>query len=275
MKLGLSTWSLLGLDVNSAVRMIGDAGLEYVELWGEVPHAFPGWVDKKRLKDTLSAYNMFVTAHAPFTELNPALPFQPVKAAVERTLEDFVSLSGYLGARMVTVHPGSVHNEALVPKSVESSIATLRRMVRAGGSHLTINVENMTKSRGSYHFPLASTTESLELMMAEVEGSRLTLDTGHAHVNGQSPLALAERLEPKLAEVHLSDNSGAADDHMIPGEGNAPLADLMTRLSLTEIPVCLEIDPHRYSAGQVIAAAIESRTALGGSRSSGKKPVRA
>jgi hypothetical protein len=29
------------MDVESAVRAIGDAGFEYVELWGEVPHAYP------------------------------------------------------------------------------------------------------------------------------------------------------------------------------------------------------------------------------------------
>ena len=40
MKLGVSTWSLLKKDVYSAVKTIGDAGFEYIELWGEVPHAY-------------------------------------------------------------------------------------------------------------------------------------------------------------------------------------------------------------------------------------------
>lgn len=256
MKLGLSTWSLLHQDVYSAVRMIGDAGFEYIELWGEVPHAFPGWVDRKRLQDSLSSYTMYLTTHAPFTELNPASPFQPVRGAVERTLDDFVSFSADLGAAMVTVHPGSVHSEDLVPQAVHSSIATLKRMVRTAGGRVLVNVENQTGSHGDYHFPLASTIESLELILAEVEGLRFTLDTGHAHVSGQSPLDLAVRFRSKLAEVHLSDNSAEVDQHLFPSEGNAQLDELVKMFDPGDTPVCFEVDPFHYTAEEVIARSI-------------------
>ena len=269
MKLGLSTWSLLHLDIDSAVRAIGDAGFEYIELWGEAPHAYPDWTDKKRLKDTLSTYDMVVTMHAPFTDLNPASPFQPVKGAVERTLEEFVRFGASLGATMVTVHPGSVHNEALVPQSTQSSIATLRGMVKASDGRLTVNVENQTRSRSKYHFPLASTLESLELILADVEGARCTLDTGHANVNGQSPLAMAERMGTRLGEVHLNDNSGASDDHLVPGAGTADLAGLLEMFKQTDGLLCLELDPHRYTGDQVLAAASETKIKLGGGATGG------
>jgi protein FrlC len=262
LKLGLSTWSLLGLDVCSAVRAIGDAGFEYVELWGEVPHAYPTWTDKRQLRDTLSTYDMLVTTHAPFTDLNPASPFQPVKGAVDRTLEEFVKFSVYLGAKMVTYHPGSVHNEGLVAQSTGSSVATLRKLIKAGGGRLSINVENQTKSRSKYHFPLASTIESLELILSDAEGSRCTLDTGHAHVNGQNPLAIAERVEDKLAEVHLSDNSGSSDDHLIPGSGTAPLRRLLERIPQINVPLCLELNPRIYTKAEVLRAAKEIRSDL-------------
>src|SRR5438445_12490194 len=142
MKLGLSTWSLLGADVAVAVRTIGDSGLDYIELWGEVPHAYPEWSDRRVLKDALSSYNMTLTMHAPFTDLNPSSPFQPVKGAVERTLDGFVKFSEFLGASVVMIHPGSVHNEGLIPKSAENSISTLRRMVTTSGGRLAISVEN-------------------------------------------------------------------------------------------------------------------------------------
>jgi sugar phosphate isomerase/epimerase len=263
LKLGLSTWSLLGMDLESAVRAIGDANFEYIELWGEVPHAYPDWTDRKRLRDALSSYTMTLTMHAPFTDLNPSSPFQPVKGAVERTLQDFVKFGAFLGASMVTVHPGSVHNESLVPQSTQNSIETLRKMVKASDGRLSINIENQTKSKSKYHFPLASTVESLELMLAEVGGSQFTLDNGHAHVNGQDSMALAARFDAKLSEVHLSDNTGASDDHLIPGEGTAPLEGLMAKLAGSDILVCLELDPHRYTEEQVLGAASETKIRLG------------
>jgi sugar phosphate isomerase/epimerase len=176
-----------------------------------------------------------------------------------------VKFGVYLEASMVTVHPGSVHNEGLVPRSTQNSIETLRKMVRAAGGRLSVNVENQTKSRSKYHFPLASTTESLELILAEVDGARLTLDTGHAHVNGQDPLAMAHRFESKLSEVHLSDNAGTADDHLIPGEGTAHLGGLIEKLFDSEVLLCLELDPHRYTEEQVLRAASETKIRLGAS----------
>ncbi|HKT22937.1 MAG TPA: TIM barrel protein, partial [Nitrososphaerales archaeon] len=121
MKLGLSTWSFLDQDVYSAVETIGNAGIEYVELWGEFPHAYPGWANKKRLLDTLSVYDMTLSVHAPFTDLNPAAPDDQVRKVVGKVLAQFVEFSADLGASMVTVHAGSVHNQLLVGKSEASS----------------------------------------------------------------------------------------------------------------------------------------------------------
>jgi sugar phosphate isomerase/epimerase len=264
MKVGLSTWSLLSMDLISAVRTIGDAGFDYIELWGEAPHALPGWTNKKALKDALSSYNMLVTLHAPFTDLNPASPFQPVKSAIEKTLESFVTFGDYLGATIITVHPGSVHSEAMVPISAESAVVTLRRMVKVSGGGLAINVENQTKSRSKYHFPLASTAESLDLILAEVERLGFTLDTGHAHANGQSSVSLAQRAGPRLTEVHLSDNGGISDDHLIPGEGTADLNSILREISGKDILVCLELDPHRYAAEAVLQAASATKSKMAG-----------
>lgn len=262
MKLGVSTWSLLGMDVYSAVRAIGDAGAECVELWGEVPHAYPDWVDRKRLKDTLSSYDMQVTTHAPFTDLNPACPFQPVKGAIEKTMERFVEFSAALGASMITVHPGSVHNEQLVPESGGSSASLLRKLVKAAGGRLSINIENLAKGSSRYHFPLASTSESLELLLADVEGSMCTFDTGHAHINGQDLPDVAGRIGDRLAEIHLSDNRGSSDEHLIPGEGSARFDGLLGRVSNPDVLLCLELNPHVYSADKVLGSLERTRSAL-------------
>ena len=254
MKIGLSTWSLLGQDVISAVRAVGEAGFEYIELWGEVPHAYPDWIDKRRLKDALSPYGMLVTTHALFTDLNPANPFEPVKGAVERTLEGFVEFSDFLGAKVVTVHPGSVHNEALVPGSAETSLSILKKMVTRAGGRLSVSVENQTKSTSRYHYPLASTAESLQTFFSGEASLGFTLDTGHAHASGLDPFDLALKAGPRLVEVHLSDNLGEYDDHLVPGEGTADLKKLVEMLADSEVLICLEINPHRYTPDQVLRA---------------------
>ena len=262
MKTGLSTWCFLGLDVFSALRKIGDAGFEYIELWGVIPHAYPGWVDERALKDALSSYQMTLSMHAPFTDLNPATPFEPTKGAVERTLEEFVRFSASLEAKAITIHPGSVHNEAMVPASLPNSVSTIRKVVEAADGRVAISVENQTRSRSKYHYPLGSSVASLEAILAEVEELRFTLDTGHAHSSGLDPSSLAKVAGPRLMEVHLSDNAGEYDDHLIPGDGTAGLANLMKTLEGSEVLICLELNPHRYLPEQVLGAGVSFKSGL-------------
>ncbi|HKT21933.1 MAG TPA: sugar phosphate isomerase/epimerase family protein [Nitrososphaerales archaeon] len=252
MKLGLSTWSLLGMDVYAAVGTMVDARIDYVELWGELPHAYPGWADERRLRDALSTSGLTVTTHAPFTDLNPAAPDSQVREAIQKALERFVEFSARLGASMVTVHPGAVHNELLVADSMAASVSTIRRMVKAAGGRLSINVENQARSASPYNHPLASSAESLMDLLSEVEDARCTLDTGHAFASGQDPRRSAGKLEGKVSEIHLSDNSGKSDEHLIPGEGKAPLRELVEKFSHTDALVCLEINPHVYGKEAVL-----------------------
>ncbi|QQG48178.1 MAG: sugar phosphate isomerase/epimerase [archaeon] len=263
MKIGLSTWSLLSLDVYSAVRAIGESGIDYIELWGEVPHAYPDWIDKKRLRDSLSAFDFTTTIHGPFTDLNPATPFEPVRGAILRTLSDYVELGAYLGASIITFHPGTVHNEKMVSKSSETSASTLRELVKVSDGRLSINFENQTRSHSKYHYPLASTEDSIKTLLSSTEGTHFTLDTGHAHASGLSSEHVADLAGSRLSEVHLSDNAGAADDHLIPGEGSAHLEPLMERFARSDLLVCLELDPHRYSPDQALKGASEFKSRLG------------
>jgi sugar phosphate isomerase/epimerase len=263
LKLGISTWSFLGLDVYSAIKTIGDAGSEYVELWGELPHAYPGWVDKNRLMDVLSSYDMVVSTHAPFTDLNPA-SFDPhVRDAVRKNLEQFVEFSAGLGASMVTAHPGTVHSESLVPHAKPFSVEAISAMVKTAGGRLSVNIENQTRGKSPYNHPLGSTIESLEELLSDVKGTRCTLDTGHAHASGLDPQKMAARLGGKLAEVHLSDNAGGSDDHLAPGEGTAPLKGFMEMIVKRDVLVCLELNPYVYGRNEALERLERAKMAFG------------
>jgi sugar phosphate isomerase/epimerase len=262
LKIGLSTWSLLGLDVVSAVRRIGDAGFDYIELWGDVPHAFPGWVDPGLLRDALSCYNMTLTAHTPFAELNPATQFEPLRGAVTKTLDAFISFAASVGASVVTVHPGSAHSKALVSGSYESSVSTIRGMLKAADGRLAISVENQTSSVSNYHYPILCTPESGSGYLDSVEGLRFTLDTGHAHASGQDPSVFAAKAASRLVEVHLSDNRGSADEHLIPGEGTADLVPLVRKVAGTDVLLCLELDPYRYTPDRIMQASTAFKSSV-------------
>ncbi len=60
----------------------------------------------------------------------------------------------------------------------------------------------------------------------------VTLDLSHTATSGSDALAMADELGDRLVHVHLADGLGSAkDEHLIPGRGGQPCAELLERLA--------------------------------------------
>ena len=58
----------------------------------------------------------------------------------------------------------------------------------------------------------------------------MVLDTGHAHVVGESLAAALAAMGDRLFHVHIDDNNGQRDQHLIPGDGTIDLRAFVTQL---------------------------------------------
>lgn len=59
-----------------------------------------------------------------------------------------------------------------------------------------------------------------------------TLDLSHCAASRTDALALADRMGPNLAHVHLGDGTGEhRDEHLVPGRGNQPCGELLASLA--------------------------------------------
>ena len=58
-------------------------------------------------------------------------------------------------------------------------------------------------------------------------------DSSHAATAGDDALEMIERLGDRLTHLHLADGSGhtTKDEHLPPGEGNQPCAEVLRRLA--------------------------------------------
>lgn len=66
----------------------------------------------------------------------------------------------------------------------------------------------------------------------EVGHEHYTLDLSHTAAAGTDALDLLDRMGTGLAHVHLTDGSGAPrDEHLVPGRGNQPCAEVCERLA--------------------------------------------
>ncbi len=90
-----------------------------------------------------------------------------------------------------------------------------------------------------------------------------TLDVSHAATARTDSLALAKRLGPRLRHLHLTDGTGSAkDEHLVPGRGSQPVAELLEHLSLAGFAGHVVVEVNTRRAGNRDAREIDLVEAL-------------
>jgi sugar phosphate isomerase/epimerase len=155
-------------------------------------------------------------------------------------LEKSRDLAAALGARVVVVHP-PFRWQREYAKDFQAGIAAM-----AAEGDVAFAVENL--------YPLLRGETEIAAYAphwnpVEMDSAAVTLDVSHASVSGSDVLAMAQALGGRLAHVHLGDGSkpGLPDEHLVPGRGNQPCAELLSWLSRTGYTghVVLEVSTHR------------------------------
>ena len=138
-------------------------------------------------------------------------------------LETSAEMAHEVGADVVVVHPPFRWQRDYARGFVEG-IADLE--ARTG---IAFAVENM--------YPWRASRREMQVYAphwdpAELPYRHTTLDVSHASTARVDSLDLARKLGPTLRHLHLTDGSGSAkDEHLVPGRGNQPVAELLEYLA--------------------------------------------
>ncbi|MDQ2708926.1 MAG: sugar phosphate isomerase/epimerase [Actinomycetota bacterium] len=137
-------------------------------------------------------------------------------------LQRSAEAAAILGAGTVVVHPPFRWQRAYSRQFAESVDKAAQRF------QVALAVENMFPVRRGvvsacpYH-PSDDPTD--------VGHRYYTLDLSHTATSGVDTLALLDRMGAGLAHIHLTDGSGSnRDEHLVPGRGNQPCAQVCERL---------------------------------------------
>jgi sugar phosphate isomerase/epimerase len=128
-----------------------------------------------------------------------------------------------LGAEVVVVHPPFRWQRDYARDFVEG----VERM--ADETAVRFAVENMfpLRARGREVIPYAP-----DWSPVDEDYRHVTLDLSHTSVSQSDAMEMATALGDRLAHVHLADGVGSArDEHLIPGRGSQPCAELLERLA--------------------------------------------
>ena len=156
-------------------------------------------------------------------------------------LERSAAMAAEVGAGVVVVHPPFRWQREYAASFVEG-IADLEE--RTG---IVFAVENM--------YPWRASRREVQVHAPHWDPTALgyahtTLDVSHAATAQVDALELARRLGRSLHHLHLTDGSGSAkDEHLIPGRGTQPVAELLGHLAGTGFAGSLVVEVNTRRSG--------------------------
>ncbi|KQM10524.1 MAG: sugar phosphate isomerase/epimerase family protein [Candidatus Methanomethylophilaceae archaeon] len=174
------------------------------------------------------SYDLKYSVHAPICDTNIASLNERMREASVLDLISLVESALTLNVSTITVHPGvySLVVPDLEEKSVAAAKKSLRTLDRIMAEYgIKVAVENMP----NLDFMLGRTPQELADL---VEGTELGIcfDIGHANTVGDID-GFIDLLGSRFVNVHLHDNRGKIDEHLVLGEGNVDFGSALKKLS--------------------------------------------
>ena len=231
--IGMSTGCFYQSDILDILEVVRDGGFSMIEVC-----SYPAHLDYHDMEKVKAASRKIrevgiepFSFHAPFADHIDitSLDEEQRKNSV-RELIKACEAAAELGVRHMVLHPGP-EREGRPPaeeffyhleKACDGVNEVATRCEELGMSLL---LENMLP-----HLLFGRVQDMLYILgAARSQNIGTCLDTGHAHLAGDLPMAM-HKLSCHLRMVHINDNKGDWDGHLPPGEGDIDWKDVMTQL---------------------------------------------
>ncbi len=232
-KIGASTWTFVARPIADCLEPIERIGFRSIEVWADHAAHFDldDSDDVNRLRDHLSAFRIRAESlHMPFGRtLDISNPDPKVRTEAVRMTIRRIRAASKIPVEEVVIHPGHAREVGEEPKRYEMAAASLEQICSAADDlGIRVCVENL-HSVGQLAF--CDTLPKTLHLVRSIEGHApgICVDTSHANLMG----GLAEEMEicgTSVLRTHISDNLGASDDHLPPGDGEINWQQVLTSL---------------------------------------------
>ena len=210
--------------LEAMIPVIAAAGIEAIEAHSTTMRWFEPHIEEQleAVRATLRQTGVEVySVHGPWgEELDWCSKDDEVCQLAQGMLGSVIEWSAQLGASVVVLHPGRIgegETDAAYVERVANGIAPL--VVTAETEDITLALENMPYERED------TTAMAKVARLAGSERLTVCLDTGHAHINESLAVAV-EAGGGLIGHIHMHDNDGEHDQHLLPGEGTINWEDI-------------------------------------------------
>ena len=225
MKLSLSSFVYCNYPLTDAIDRVAAIGYAAIDIWGGRPHAYRrdlGLDQIKALRKRLRQAGLAVASFIPAQFRYPTClcaPDDTIRGDSVAYIQDSIETAAALEAPIVSVCPGhTLYGQGKDDgwKRLGESLDSICRFASPRGVRIAIEPADR------YESDLIQTTAQATRMIDELGHANLgvVLDNGHAHVVGEQCASAIGEMGARLFHVHVDDNNGLRDQHLVPGEGN-------------------------------------------------------
>jgi sugar phosphate isomerase/epimerase len=203
------------MDHVEAVEAAAEFGFDFVEVMLDGA-GHRERIDTDRVAAAFDDAGLDALVHLPFGGLDPGSPFPAVREGSVSELTAHLDAAAAFGAEKAVLHPTTnawspAHDDEDLRANAVESVRALRTAAADRGIELC--PENIPRSIFRTH-DMGRLFEATEVPM--------TLDTGHARVDGRDSAGIAAFVgdhADRIGHVHLNDTRVASDEHVPFGSG--------------------------------------------------------
>jgi len=229
MKIGLSMLYCINRPFSEMLKILEEIDVKNVEIIDEGPHS----LNEERIREIRRiSYerDLEISVHSPFIDVNIASTSSWIRQTSLKRLKKSILLSGELDSPLWVFHPGLKNHDSYFYSDLnwEMNLKSVRELLAfAKKRDVRITIEN---GLATFSF-LLSSVEDFDRFYNDLgeEELGLTLDIGHANINGQI-FKFIDRYAEKIVHTHLHDNHGTSDEHLGVGKGNIDWAKVIQAL---------------------------------------------
>lgn len=217
------------------IDIISRNNFQFLEIWAMKPHfEFDNRDYLKQIADIISSHGIKVISfHGPlYEDISDAMKGRWLSLASKdgslrrRTLDLFkrvVDAMEFFNCNTIITHTGLSGD--INEEEMENLFYSLQEILdHCNGMALNIALENGVSSSASISSILTFMEKYPSLKIG------ICLDTGHAHISGNFSQNL-EAMVNYLMTIHIHDNKGFSDEHLLPFHGTIPWGEMLKILS--------------------------------------------
>lgn len=231
MEFGLFTCGYQHLPLEQAFRDAAEFGYDYIELWGGRPHAFAPDLLSGGSEEILRLIELYHIPVHVYTPEHNAYPYNYMLGDEQQWescmayLHDAFRAAIAIGAQYTLVSVG--HGGcAPLEQRMERLFKSLKRLTQAAENEgQTILLETLTP----YESNTCTRLQELQEVLGAIQSPALLgmCDVVPPFVQQEDPADYVRLFGDRMRHLHLVDNDGVSDTHLLPGDGIMPLRQIL------------------------------------------------